>query len=104
MSDATPFTLSFGKHKGSTLDRVPLAYLTWLQAQDTLYPATRTAVERELARREAVTGEMKAQPANAPKQAELVTDEERLPKHLEPDGQIVCPHCRKPIALLATAR
>lgn len=105
MSSAGPFTLGFGKHKGEPIDRVPLPYLMWLREQDNLYPATRAAVEAELARRDAPAAAATKAQTGAAVQTTLPTsgDVEPLPTHLQPDAVVRCPHCQRDLALVIQA-
>lgn len=41
-----PKTISFGKHRGSAIDQLPIDYVHWLLAQDNLNPYLRIALER----------------------------------------------------------
>lgn len=43
--EAAAFMLNFGKHRGKTLDEVPLSYLDWLNGLEDLRPHVRAAVD-----------------------------------------------------------
>ncbi len=42
------YKLTFGKHKGEELDKVPLKYLDWLIGQDWLFADARKAISAYL--------------------------------------------------------
>lgn len=42
------YRLTFGKHKGETLDEVPLKYLDWLLGQEWLFDDARKAISAYL--------------------------------------------------------
>lgn len=44
MKDPGGYRLTFGKHKGQTLDEIPLRYLDWCLGQDWLFPDARKAI------------------------------------------------------------
>ncbi len=44
MTDPSDFVMPFGKHKGKTLDDVPLSYLEWLRDLDDLQEPLLSAV------------------------------------------------------------
>lgn len=43
--------LTFGRHKGQSIDRVPASYLGWLADNPTMFPWARKMASREITRR-----------------------------------------------------